>query len=388
MTTYGIDLKVLENLPPDLLRKIPAGQPPSGVEPNFSHPPTLVPVVLGVSSTFLAIAFLCFALRIYTKLLIVKKWKWDDLSCSLGFSYSIVHYVVVVLGCIHGATGSHERDIHLDKLLNKDTVIQNYVTSITANPALGLIKLSLFIQFYSLFYPLRYVRLCVYIGAPLLVAYYASVTITAFALGSPWPGESLLDDFLSWHYKKFSQFSIPTGVIGIIVDWYLLILPMPAVWSLQLSSAKKIGVMLVFMTGGLAAISSIVSLVYRVKLQEDLGDSMQIEMFAGVTASSMPTVTQFFSRQNFSIASWASSLRSNITRLLSLSEQASGKRPAEDELIVRVWGRSNWQAYGDDKPLRMKNLISGGYKPPMPTRTTQASDSQVELTRTASATQI
>lgn len=90
-----------------------------------------------------------------------------------------------------------------------------------------------------------------WIGATISTAFYVAVSITAFVLESPWPGESLLEGILSWHYLKFAQFSIPTGVVGMLVDWYLLILPIPAVWTLQMSTAKKLGVLIVFMTGGL-----------------------------------------------------------------------------------------------------------------------------------------
>ena len=91
-----------------------------------------------------------------------------------------------------------------------------------------------------------------WIGGIITALFYVPVTITAFVLNSPWPGESLLEDLLSWHYLKFAEFSIiPTGVIGMLVDWYLLILPIPAVLTLQMSWAKKLGVLIVFMTGGL-----------------------------------------------------------------------------------------------------------------------------------------
>jgi hypothetical protein len=128
---------------------------------------------------------------------------------------------------------------------------QSYVTTIMVTPALGLIKLSLFIQHYLLFRPFRWVRISVWIGATLSAVFYIAVTITAFVLESPWPGETLLDDILSSHYLKFAQFSVPIGVIGMLVDWYLLILPIPAVSTLQMSTAKKLGVLIVFMTGGL-----------------------------------------------------------------------------------------------------------------------------------------
>lgn len=128
---------------------------------------------------------------------------------------------------------------------------QGYISNIMVTPALGFIKLSLFIQYYQLFRTLRWLRICVWVGAPISAAFYVAVTIIGFVLESPWPGESFLEAILSWHYAKFAEFSIPTGVIGMLVDWYLLILPIPAVLGLHMSTAKKLGVLIVFMTGSL-----------------------------------------------------------------------------------------------------------------------------------------
>jgi hypothetical protein len=128
---------------------------------------------------------------------------------------------------------------------------QDYVTTITATPALGLIKCSLLIQYYTVFKPLRWLRICVWIGAIISVTFYVAVSITALVLESPWHGEGLIGDILSWHYLEFSKFSIPTGVIGMTLDLYLLILPMPAVLTLKMSLARKLGILIVFTTGGL-----------------------------------------------------------------------------------------------------------------------------------------
>lgn len=128
---------------------------------------------------------------------------------------------------------------------------QNYVTTIMATPALGFTKCSLFIQYYLLFRPLRWVRITVWIGVTLCAAFYIPISIAAFILNSPWPGETFFEGVLSWHYLKFAKFSIPTGVIGSLADWYLLILPIPAVLKLKMSTPKKIGLLIVFMTGGL-----------------------------------------------------------------------------------------------------------------------------------------
>ena len=39
------------------------------------------------------------------------------------------------------------------------------------------------------------------------------------------------------------------GVVNIISDLYLILLPLPAVWSLQLPLSRKVGVSAMFLTG-------------------------------------------------------------------------------------------------------------------------------------------
>lgn len=316
--------KLIEAIPQAVLEKLPAAAPPVGVVPNFADPATRVPVILGISITFFVLAVVCFMIRIYTRIAI-KNWRWDDLTCALGFMFSLVYFGAVINGCLNGPTGRHQWEMYLSQVLGKASLYQSYITVIMATPALGLIKLSLFIQYYLLFSLMRWVRISVWIGATLSGVFYITVSIVAFVLCSPWHGETMLETILSGHYFKFAQFSIPTGVISMLMDWYLLILPIPAVLALQMSTAKKIGVLIIFMTGGLAAIASMINLYYRVKLQNDPTDTTwkvgyvvlwtQIETFAGVAASSMPTVHQFFSQWSFSLASWKSSLKSNLIHL-------------------------------------------------------------------------
>ena len=59
------------------------------------------------------------------------------------------------------------------------------------------------------------------------------------------------DDLLSWHYLYFSRFSIPIGTIGMLVDIYLLALPIKAVSTLNMRIGKKVSLAVVFMTGTL-----------------------------------------------------------------------------------------------------------------------------------------
>lgn len=91
-----------------------------------------------------------------------------------------------------------------------------------------------------------------YIGGTASTLFYIAISITAFVLCSPWPGEDRLDTLTSAHYSEFWKFMIPIGVIGLVVDLVLFLIPIPAIMALQTSKAKRFGFLLIFMTGGLS----------------------------------------------------------------------------------------------------------------------------------------
>lgn len=97
-------------------------------------------------------------------------------------------------------------------------------------------------------------------------------------------------------------------------------------------------------------------------------------MFAGVAACSMPTVHQFFTRQNFSLITWTSSLKASLTHLLSgySREKLPDHNPSFTE-----WGGSNTHtSVVKAERFRMKSLEPGA----------RVGDSQIHLTQDISIT--
>ena len=84
----------------------------------------------------------------------------------------------------------------------------------------------------------------------------------------------------------------------------------------------------------------------------------QMEMFAGVAASSMTTVHQFFCRKKFSFASWKS-LKSIFTHLRSSSSQLklSGNNSSSAD-----WHGSNRRPSEDHQRLKTQDLESAAYE--------------------------
>ncbi|KAI9661346.1 MAG: hypothetical protein M1831_003079 [Alyxoria varia] len=133
--------------------------------------------------------------------------------------------------------------------------------------ALGFAKLSLFLLYLQLFWPLRWLRICVYVGAPLTAAFYGSTTIVQFYFMTPAHGQTQFERLLSPEQGKAVSLYLPISAVGLCIDIFLLALPIKSVLQLQLRGRKKIGLLLIFMTGILI-----------------------IELYAGITVICMPSI--------------------------------------------------------------------------------------------------
>lgn len=102
-----------------------------------------------------------------------------------------------------------------------------------------------------IFGPLRWLRLCAYVGAAITTAFYTGMTVASFVIASPRPGETWAEHLYGKEIRKSIDLPIPTSSFGVVIDLVILVLPITAVMQLQLPTRRKIGVILVFMTGSL-----------------------------------------------------------------------------------------------------------------------------------------
>ena len=125
----------------------------------------------------------------------------------------------------------------------------SYLINLTSAPILWVAKLTFFLLYLQLFRPMRWLRISIYIGAVMLTLSYTAFTLMAFILATRRPGETWEQTFTSGHNRLQEEIAIPVGLVGLLTDIYLLILPSLAVSKLKLPTARKIGLMLIFGTG-------------------------------------------------------------------------------------------------------------------------------------------
>ena len=109
--------------------------------------------------------------------------------------------------------------------------------------------MSLFLLYLQLFWPFRWLRICVYIGAPITAAFYGAVTIVQFYYLTPRDGYTPFTYLLTPAESKGEILYVPVSAVGLGVDILLLVLPVRSVFKLQMTRRKKIGLILVFLTG-------------------------------------------------------------------------------------------------------------------------------------------
>lgn len=74
--------------------------------------------------------------------------------------------------------------------------------------------------------------------------------------GDPWDGQILAS------CSKLAIMGPIQGAVGLGADLFILILPLPSMFRLTLPFGKKVGVMLVFLTGFLYAAPTFMTIVY------------------------------------------------------------------------------------------------------------------------------
>ena len=120
-------------------------------------------------------------------------------------------------------------------------------------PLIWLIKLSLFLLYLEVFARLRWLKYLVYFGIIFTGLFYFSSMAALLGLCAP-PYDATQLEYLSTITSpqcdgRSKAVNVVLGIVNIVSDFYILVLPLPAVWSLQLPTAKKVGVSAIFLTG-------------------------------------------------------------------------------------------------------------------------------------------
>ena len=170
-----------------------------------------------------------------------------------------------------GAYGNHQWDIRVADFTKEQLLVRpsmpmmprrpymliamqlTMVIEAIYGPCLWFIKLALFVLFLELFGSLKWLRYMAIAGMTVTGLFYFATCI-AFAVGCAPKGgqQTQLAYLLALASKECAETHVLvplTGYVNVFSDIYLILLPLPAVWSLNLPFKKKLSVSAVFLTG-------------------------------------------------------------------------------------------------------------------------------------------
>ena len=219
--------------------------PPPGVIPNFINPTTLGDAIIAVSATssFLACIFLC--IRLYSTTRITCSVGSDDYTLIIAFILSLAYASCIV------HTRDHARHVWDISLADYNASYFQIIFAETIVGALGLLfaKLSILILLSRIFSPNRKLRYAIYFGMLWTGLISATSILLAGIFCAPRIGESFGSLTVALRCTKNQTWAVVQGVLSTVLDFYIFCLPLPIVWKLHLEPKKKVGILVIFMTG-------------------------------------------------------------------------------------------------------------------------------------------
>ncbi|KAL2863497.1 uncharacterized protein BJX67DRAFT_260617 [Aspergillus lucknowensis] len=254
---------------------------------------------LVVSIVFTSLATIFVLARVYTRTKLIKRIEANDWMVVIALIFSFVFMSFFIVEALNGM-GMHFDDIPKPILLKQMKAF--WITIPFYNAALLCAKASILMQYFRVF-PSRGMRNTCWIMIGILATYGSWAVLSAFLNCIPvarfWD-HSIPGSCLSSKGLWFSNASM-----HIATDLAILIIPIPALATLELPRKQRIALISIFALGGFVCVTSICRLVSLKKISESSDPTYDnvgaaawssIECNVGIICACLPTLRPLVSR--------------------------------------------------------------------------------------------
>ena len=234
------------SLPPGTdLDMIPSMAPPPGVVPNFINPVTLADPILAVCVATSVSAVILLCMRLYSTARITRSASYDDAASVIALVLSLC-FAGLIIGFRDNAR--HGWDLPLSAYTDSFATVV-FAEQIFAALSLSFAKVSILLLLFRLFAPARWFRYMIYLGIVWATLMSLVTIIVAGALCAPRHGESFGDRTVAERCGHETTWAVVQGASDVVLDFFIIYLPIPMLWKLNMGLTRKIGVMAIFLTG-------------------------------------------------------------------------------------------------------------------------------------------
>ncbi|VUC31888.1 unnamed protein product [Clonostachys rosea] len=228
----------------------PAADPPPGVTPNFVNPPSLHSVNVGIGITCLVLMIVVVGVRTYTKAAILRDMRHED-------SWGPIYAYLSSLGLSRDLWNIRASDMPwLLRLCNDFQLLYS--------PAMGAAKYFICVHLKRIFCPSN--RGAVHWALVALITINVMFYFTTFfaQMFQCVPREKIWKPELPGSCMKSFVGILAIGVANLVLDLGILLVPIWAIWKLQIPVKRKLEAYAVFSLGILTCLIAAVSIAFRI----------------------------------------------------------------------------------------------------------------------------
>ncbi|PWY79594.1 hypothetical protein BO70DRAFT_397077 [Aspergillus heteromorphus CBS 117.55] len=248
---------------------------------------------LATSIVFTSLATIFVSARIYTRAKLMRRMEPNDWMILLALSLSFVFMGLFIVESRTGM-GMHMADIPPSILTQQMKAF--WLTIPFYNAALLLAKASILMQYFRVFPTRRMRRICwVMIG--MLATYGSWAVLSAFL--NCIPVSKFWDPTVEGYCLNMEGLWFSNASMHIATDIAILLIPIPAMWGLELPRKQKMALISIFALGGFVCVTSVCRLV-SLKTIADSSDPTYdnvgaaswsaIECNTGIICACLPTL--------------------------------------------------------------------------------------------------
>ncbi|KAI1823897.1 hypothetical protein F4861DRAFT_296221 [Xylaria intraflava] len=309
----------LQGLTPEQLYQLPGAQPPPGVQPNFDNPESTAPEAIAIISVVLGIMIIVVAMRMYTRIAIVKKHGIDDWAALAGAIFISGDAGVSYFLLAKNWFGPHTWNIRLVVFLSPAYNYSLVATAFLSYSTSLLVKASLFL-FVARIFPRRTSPKTTYaawFGLGITIAAFSALLIQFGVACAPRSSDhGALPKNCTASVRQTQ--GVVGAVINAVIDVYVLSIVIPPILALQMPTKRKVGVIAVLGFGAVAFAISIVALYYRAIYSPDPARNQtlslvfaSVEPAVAIITASLPALPSFWTEISTKMGSSLRHMRSN-----------------------------------------------------------------------------
>ncbi|PYI01253.1 hypothetical protein BO78DRAFT_401468 [Aspergillus sclerotiicarbonarius CBS 121057] len=186
------------------------------------------------------------AMRIYTKVRIMRKFWWDDICLMLAWTFSLATQAIILYGYHHAGYGVHMWNLTVPVLdLYAKTILAGTIIYL---PALATAKFALLMLYYRLVGMVRVWKCVIYLVASIIAGYTVAITLALIFACNP-IAKNWDVTITTGHCINRTGFYLATAITNTVSDVMLILIPIPVVFRLRLPLIQKLGISCMFGIG-------------------------------------------------------------------------------------------------------------------------------------------